>query len=395
MPICYVLGGLGESVLSRDPGGAGVVWIDLAVLMLGKAGETRLAPNGSDPGPPDGVPLFATAVPGPYVGFPAAVLGTRLALSGYSTRVHWFDWRKTLYPAGVALAARIRQEVTAADPCSIVAHSAGGIVARAAWTDLGTTGQQNLVRRIVTCGTPHWGSYTVVQFWCGESATIDLLNYWNQQVGYNTAGWAPDITGYVYRDTLFYRRLALTWPSFYDCLPVLGAPNAADDPNRVLLYDAATWPAEARPQQAWLDWSRDHTGPWLRSAASQPPAHVLTCLSGYGRTSPAALVSAAQLGQAGAFGNNEDGDGTVVRSSSALASGVLWSYPVDHENWLPTYSNTGDLAELVLEHREPGPPPPPEVSTEPQQTAVQPLPFEEALNSPPSRSVCVGGTCYC
>jgi hypothetical protein len=371
------------------------VWIDLTVLMLGKVGEMRLAPDGSSPGPPDGVQLSPTGVVGPYCGFPTTILGTQLILRDYATRTHPWDWRKTVYPAGVGLATRIRQEVRPEEPCTIVAHSAGGLVARAAWTELGLTGQTNLIRRIITCGTPHWGSYTVVAFWSGSSQTIDLLRHANQVLGYNTFGRAPDIFGYRYLEPIDYQRLALTWPGFYDTLPVLGAPDAANDPNRAALYDAANWPEEARPQQAWLDWSRDHTGPWLRSAASQPPSDVLTCLSGGGKAVPGALADPGRLGQPGALGGYVDGDGAVTLASAELATGVSTRYVIDHENFLATLSNNGDLVGYVVEERTPAPPPPPVVDPEPQTTQLAPLPFADAPFLGAPSMTCATGKCAC
>lgn len=395
MPICYVLGGLGESVLSRSPNGSGIVWIDLAVIMLGKLGELRLAPNGIDPGPPDGVQVYATAALGPYLALPSLILGPQLAAQGYSVRLHWWDWRKSIYPAGVALAARIREEVAPAEPCAIIAHSAGGLVARAAWTDLGTTGDQSLVRRIVTLGTPHWGSYAIVQFWSGLAESINTSEYWNQTIGYNTAGYAPDLTGYKYFTTLDYQRLAQTWPAWYDVLPVLGAPDAASDPQREALYLASNWPAAARPQQTWLDYARDVTGPWLRSPGSQPPGHILTCLSGNGGSSPSALVDVAALGTTQALGNYLTGDGVVTQVASELEGSVVWRYGIDHTNWLPQLANAGDLVELITEVRTPGPPPPVQVSAEIQTTNVQPVPFPQGIDGGPASRACVAGACYC
>lgn len=395
MGLVYVMGGLGESVLARNQNGSREVWIDPGVILLGKVLEMRLAPNGIDPGPPDGVQLYATSAIGPYVLFPTAILAYQLVYEGYTAITHWWDWRKAIYPAGVDLANKIRANVIPADPCSIVAHSAGGLVARAAWTDLGTTGQQSLIRRIVTLGTPHWGSYTIVDFFGGRNQSIDLLTYWNQTVGYNTAGYAPGITGYQYVTVLQIRNLAMTWPAMYDLLPTLGAPGSEYDPNRATLYDANNWPAEARPSQTWLDWSRDHTGPWLRSTASQPPAHILTCVSGNANTVANALTDPTRISQSGTLGNYLPGDGAVSRLSSALASGVNWSYGIDHENWLPNLANNGDLAEFVREERAPGPPPLPVTSPDIQTTNVQPLPFPEGLSIGPPSMVCAGGSCPC
>jgi hypothetical protein len=101
MPICYVMGGVGESVLSTFSADVGIVWVNATVLLLGQAGKMRLAPNGTDPGPPDGIALSAVDAVGPYVGFPALLLGVQLLSRGYSVRLHAWDWRKQIWPSGV------------------------------------------------------------------------------------------------------------------------------------------------------------------------------------------------------------------------------------------------------------------------------------------------------
>jgi hypothetical protein len=395
MPHCYVLGGIGESGLSTSSAPEGTVWIDLTVLMLGQVGKLRLAADGISPGAPDGVALQPLGGIGPYCGYPTAILAVQLLGRGYSTMVFAWDWRKSVYAAGELLAARIRAEVTADDPCSLVGHSAGGLVCRAAWTELGLTGEHVLIRRIITLGTPHWGSYAAVRYWQGNSTSIDWLLYANLTLGGPTFGLAPDLFGYVARARVYYQVLAESWPSMYDLLPVIGAPDAAADPNRALLYDAANWPAAARPQQAWLDHSRDVTGPWLRSAASMPPPEVLTCVSGNTTTLPSAIVSANGFRAGDGLGLEVAADNAVTRDSAELAGSVVWRYGIDHENLLPDLANSGDLAGYVTAVREPGPAPTPEQSPQQQRTQIDPLPFSQSPGGHMTAPSCVGGVGCC
>jgi hypothetical protein len=356
----------------------------------------RLAADGTSPGPPDGVALLADGVPGPYLGFPAIQLQAQMVRDGYAVRSFPWDWRMAIYPAGQALAAVIRQGISADDPCTIVGHSAGGLVARAAWTDLGTSGDQARVRRIVTLGTPHWGSYNVPLFWMGNSETIEILNYWNQSVGGNTAGYAPAVTGYQRLDATFYAALARTWPGLYDCLPVLGAPDASTDPNRSALFDAGNWPSDAAPEQVWLDHAKNVTGPWLRGAASQPPANVLTSVYGFGSSVASQLVNPAALGDPASVGAYVDGDGTVSVASASLATGTLYGYVLDHADLLPALVARGDLRELILE-ANPSPAPPPVVSTQlAALPALGPLPAGVLpLSNVPAQPNCRSGVCPC
>lgn len=395
MPRCYVLGGLGESVLSTTTVPHSVVWINLQTLMLGQLGQLRLAPDGTSPGPPDGVSCAATSLVAPYCGLPTFILAAQLAVQGYATRGHPWDWRQSVYAAGILLAARIRAEVTLSDPCAIVAHSAGGLVARAAWTELGLTSEHGLVRRIVTLGTPHWGSYNAPAYWQGNSLSIDWLIYANDVLGGPVFGIAPEFWGYTLQTRLWHRQLALTWPSFYDVLPTLGAPDAAADPNRALLYDAANWPAEARPQQTWLDHSKNVTGPWLRSSASQPPSQVITCISGVGYSLSSQLTSPEQFAEGGGLGAYADGDNAVTSASAELSGSVVWRYGITHENLMASLANSGDLANYVLEVREPGPAPNPEQSPDPQTTGLGALPFAQSPGLRAPAAICAAGGCTC
>jgi PGAP1-like protein len=395
MRTCYVLGGLGESTLSRDPDGGRVVFVDLGVIMRGVIAEMTLAPDGISPGPPDGVQLFASGVLGPYLGFPASVLAVQLALRGWAVQLWPWDWRKPVYLAGVDLAAWIRGHVAEDEPCAILAHSAGGLVARAVWTELGKTDQQHLVSRIVTLGTPHWGSYSVVDYFSGANEAQQAMIRVNNTLGYNTYGWAPNITGFRLLTPLDFQKLGITWPGFYDCLPVLGAPGSEDDVHRVKLFTATNWAEAARPQQAWLDWSRDITGTWLRSPESQPPSHILTCVSGFGTSTPGQLRDPEQLGRPGAVGGFTDGDSAVIQSSAELAGGVVVRYAVDHLNMMATLANSGDLADLVTAERSPAPPPPPVVDDQPQTTYLAAIPFASPPLSGAPSLTCSSGKCAC
>lgn len=396
VPTVYVVGGLGESSLSREPGGGGLVWPDLSTIMRGQLGQMRLAPDGVSPGPPDGVQLYASGWVEPYLGLPARQLILQLATRGWSVVIFPWDWRRSAYLAGQTLAARIRADIPAGDPCSIVGHSAGGLVARAAWTELVLTGHQGRVRRIVTLGSPHWGSYSLTRFFQANNRSIDLLYTANAQVGSSTFGWAPGITGYQQRDRVWYAQLGTTWPGLYDCLPTLGAPDAGADPNRELLYDASAWWPDARPSQTWLDYTRDVTGPWLRGAPSQPPSNVLTCCSGKGHECASRLIDPADFARGGGVGGFVDGDGTVTQAASELDSGTVHRYVCDHPSWFPALVANGEIVVLLDEDTPTPPPPPPSTVRTVQAPGIEELPGAvlPGWGNARSRS-CAGGVCTC
>lgn len=396
MPTIYLIPGLGESSLARSPPGVGIVWVDPGVLLLGGTRALTLALNGVDPGPPHGEALRPVGGVPYYMTVPLHSIGLQFLPPAYSVRTFAWDWRKTIYPAGVELAQRIRDTSTPSDPCVLVGHSAGGLVARAAWTELGTTGQHALIRRIITLGTPHWGGYGSVQFFQGDSSSIEVCQYWNQTVGGSTAGLAPDITGYVSLSTLDYQLLAETWPSMYEVMPVLGAPSSAADPLRAALYDAATWPVAYRPQQTWLDYAKNVTGPWLRSAESQPPPDVLTCCVGTGRDCPTKLFGLEGFAEGQGLGGYADGDGLVAAIDGALVGSTIYRYALSHDNFLVALSLNGEVSELILQTNPvPAPPPSmPEIPVSP--TYAGPIPSASIPTLVPNTGTgCAGGICSC
>lgn len=395
MGSCYVLGGFAESSLSRDTIGLLPVWVDVPTLVLGGFGALRLAANGVDPGPPDGAQLYASRALGPYVQFPAIQLGLQLLSHGVTVRIAWYDWRKSHWTAGRTLANSIRANDTGADPCSIVGHSAGGLVARAAWSELGTTGEQGLVRRIITLGTPHQGSYEPVATFAGQSNLLRQVYDLNHQIG----GWlgaAGDLVGYRRWTVADLVALTCTWPALYELMPLLDVPAAVSDPNRSAIYDASNWPSELPVSQDWLSWSRNQFGPWLRSPTSKPPPHVLTCVSGRSGSTYSRLADPNSLGQITGLAADESGDGIVTLSSAELETGAVYRVTCDHPSLLPDLVNSGELRDLVLEVREPTPTPPPPVV----QTAILPAvlpgpPLEQAIAPYAPGPGCLERKCGC
>ena len=77
-----------------------------------------------------------------------------------------YDWRLGIDELGRTLAESVRQ--SAAPSVMIVAHSMGGLVARAA---LGLDGMEK-VSRLVLLGTPNFGSYAPVQALRGTYAVV-------------------------------------------------------------------------------------------------------------------------------------------------------------------------------------------------------------------------------
>jgi pimeloyl-ACP methyl ester carboxylesterase len=96
--------------------------------------------------------IAAGAVPYGYLPLKFA-----LQAAGYTVRCFAYDWRLGIAEMGAALAARLTGET--AREINVVAHSMGGLLARVALRS--ESGRR--VRRLITLGTPHEGSFAPVQ----------------------------------------------------------------------------------------------------------------------------------------------------------------------------------------------------------------------------------------
>lgn len=219
-PRVLILPGIMGSKLGRERAGwfDDVVWIDPIDVIAGRLRQLALPPTNAQNRAirPLGVILFS------YL-----KLKLRLRSAGYDADFFPFDWRQSIDELGAQLAQRIRQD----DPeghgrVSIVAHSMGGLVARA------TLGAGVPMRRLIMLGTPNFGSFAPV---AALRATNDAVR---------KAGWldfgnsAEELASEVFN----------TFPGLTQMLP---APEKWAD---VDLYDPGSWPDDRlRPRRPLLE----------------------------------------------------------------------------------------------------------------------------------------------
>lgn len=393
--ICYVVPGLLSSELYLDPPLTIKVWVDYSALSLGLVGLLRLAPAGVLPGPPDGRQMYAGAPLPDYFGVCVGLLTQQLTPYGYSVQQFGYEWRQHFFAPANQLANRIRASVVPSDPCVIVGHSMGGLVARAAWVDLGQTGQQNLVKRIITLGTPHQGSYAPVWAFSVNYQAINQLVYLANVVGGNLnrvnplasfPSWTPE--------TL--RDLLCTWPSMYDLLPVLGSPDSSTDISRPMLYSKSNWNGIAAVSQLHLDYARTVVGPFLLSPGSFPPSWILTTVAGTGVATPAALAVPQDLGAPLAIAVDPDGDGAVTQDSALVNPGVQYVLPAIHADIPLITAQSGDLARWIMDVRGPlTPVPPPKAIGSPLTPTLAGPPVSIQLGNVVHVTACAAGYCRC
>lgn len=358
MKRCYIVPGFLCSSLFRDGPGQGVYWADPSQLIWRGIDPLRLDAAGTGPGSPGGLELYPFGAVGIYWDSPARQLLSQLSPHGYDNFVYGWDWRKRIRTSGDFLGAHILAEIDPAEPCVIACHSAGGLVARGAWTYLLERGETRLIRRIVTLGSPHWGTYAPVETWVAKGDLIRQLKWILNGLAFS-ANSTVIAGGRRYWSDDDIISLTQTWPAMYDLLPVIGAPGSEVDPDRAEVYDATSYAPGRRPSQAHLSYARDVTGPWLRSAASQPPTHVITAVAGDGTPTSNRLDPDRSQHMRAASLSNGIGDGVVTFRSAYAVDAVCYDWDVHHSDMPTAAIQSGQLAELLLAERSPPTPPPP------------------------------------
>lgn len=359
MTICYVIPGLGGTSLGTSAATADDTWVSYTAFAFGAIGRMRLAPDGVSPGPPDGVRMYPGYLLPDYYGHCLSSLTAQLTPLGYTVTPYPYDWRLDARTSGAALATAIQSSSSAGSPCVIVAHSFGGLVARVAWSLLFGLGKSALVRRIITLGSPHWGSYGVVRFWSGDSDQLYQVYYLSTASSILLATVSPLIAGRAWSVTDI-ESLGSTWPSLYQTLPSLLAPDAGTDPLRSSIYNGF-WPpnrsvSASRLADAVATWQ-----PLMAGASTQPPPGIMTTVAGSGLPTVDHLILNAPLGNPGIYSASDTGDGTVTTSASILSTATQIQVVGAHGNLPNQTASSGQLAQWITSPPPPPGPPPPAI----------------------------------
>lgn len=203
-----------------------------------------------------------------------SLLRLRLKVTGFSVEYYHYDWRKSLASLGKELAQHI---AGLPGTVRIVAHSMGGLVARAA-----LKAGADKVDRVVMLGTPNRGSFASVEVLQGVNANVVIVDKLDPHHD------AEQLTRSVFS----------TFPSIYELLP---RPAIYD---RIDLFKPDNWPVgryhppTARLQSAVSTWKR------LTDADSR-----LHLIAGYGQDTVTDL--SADDNSQFVYHRTFEGDGTV------------------------------------------------------------------------------------
>ncbi|MFI4879890.1 MAG: lipase family alpha/beta hydrolase [Steroidobacterales bacterium] len=257
-----------------------IVWIDPIDIQHGRLRSLRL------PGPARIVPLGAVL-------FSYLRLKLQLRASGLAAEFFDYDWRLSAAEAGRGLAERLRNHPAAR--LHVVAHSLGGLVARAALAHPGT----EKVTRVILLGTPNHGSYAAVQALRGTDAVVRKV-----------ARLAPDSA------EMLATEVYSSFPSLYDLLP----PGDA----RTALWDPTAWPRTGpQPRAALLAGARTD-----RERLAPPDARFI-CVAGIGQPT---VTAVARRGDDFLYTLTRAGDGTVPAASAALSGTRSYFARVAHSD---------------------------------------------------------------
>jgi hypothetical protein len=258
-----------------------VVWLDPIDIQLG-----RLA-------------VLKVGAPAPVVSLGAVLyshLRLKLALRarGFAAEFHDYDWRLSIAELGRALAARL----AGAGRVAIVAHSMGGLVARAALAHPGTA----QVERLILLGTPNLGSCAAVQALRGTYAVVRKV-----------ARLAAQPTAEALATEVFG-----TFPSLYDLLPTGKWSGRAD------LLDAAVWPRSGPQPRAELLAAARATQSLLAPADAR-----FASIAGTGEET---VTAVAPRRADFVYTLTRHGDGTVPAASAALPGAACFFARVAHSD---------------------------------------------------------------
>ena len=156
----YILPGIMGSTLWGDRQRLPDDWIWISPIDLANGGVKKLK-IGSEPNPiyaRDGIDIFYLK------------MKRSLRVAGYDTDYMPYDWRHSPSEIGVNLLEQIKSR--GEKNVSLVCHSMGGLLARQM---AALDPNKKYIKRVITLGTPNYGSYSPVEIFALTSSTMKFL----------------------------------------------------------------------------------------------------------------------------------------------------------------------------------------------------------------------------
>ncbi len=249
-----------------------------------------------------------------------------------------YDWRLSVFEEGKRLAAAVAKALdeteASGQPVSIVAHSMGGLVARAMIAEHPGLWQQFKARsdsRLIMLGTPSGGCHAVARILTGRDSLIRRLAL------LDTTRGMKELIGIVAQ-----------FPGLLEMLPATGSLD---------LFDAATWQSLAAADQESGSWQP----PAAQALATAKSRQQLLAnspldpermfyIAGCAPATPLDLtIDGAGTERRLVFHATPRGDGRVPWESGIPAGIRTWYLPVEHGD-LPAAEEGFDAISDLLRH---------------------------------------------
>jgi pimeloyl-ACP methyl ester carboxylesterase len=215
-----------------------------------------------------------------------------LEIGGFRPVLHAFDWRRDIEHNARALIRVL--ESTGVARTHVIAHSMGGLIARAALRH----DKRRLIGTLIQVGAPNEGSYAPVLALRAAYPTVRKI------AALDRIHTAEDLA----------RKVFLTLPGLYQLLPTPG-------PNELDLFDAANWPSDLAPDARLLDAARK-----ARGRLPDPDARCFVVAG----TQQDTVTAIRRTDDEFEYGISAAGDGTVPLARALWPGARTWYSATNH-----------------------------------------------------------------
>lgn len=276
------------------------IWLDLIDVAAGRLTELTVGANANGRIEPLGVILLT------YL-----KLKFRLQIGGFDADFWPYDWRVSVTHSASLLADKIQSET---GPVHLVAHSMGGLVARACLENKPTK-----LGRVITLGTPHYGSFSPLQAFRGAHSVVRKLAFLDIRHDQNDLA---EIFG--------------TFQGLSEMFPVPGKVPLD-------LFDLSTWPTGGpRPEAALLARARAVQA-GLPSGRDSPRGIIQ--IVGVNQET---VVGARVVGSEFVYTIGNDGDGTVPLACATLADAERTYFVEEEHGALPNNAKVARAVQSLI-----------------------------------------------